>query len=74
MGVIESIKTAVDIFSPVTGVVTRSNLSILDDGRRLVDDPFGDGWMTRIKVEGVNALAGLMSAEEYRKHIESQAT
>lgn len=73
-GAVESIKTAVDILSPVSGVVIESNASIMEDTHRLEADPYGAGWMIRIKMPGKVAPDGLMSADEYLQCIQPPRT
>jgi glycine cleavage system H protein len=73
LGVIESVKAAVDLYAPVTGEVVEVHTGLADDFDTLRRDPYGQGWMVRIKVAGADALSGLLSPEEYRKHTESEA-
>jgi glycine cleavage system H protein len=73
LGVIESVKAAVDLYAPVTGEVVEVNTGLADDFDTLRRDPYGQGWMVRIKVAGADALAGLLSPDAYRKHLESEA-
>jgi glycine cleavage system H protein len=73
LGVIESVKVAVDLYAPVTGEVVEVNAPLADRFDTLSRDPYGEGWMVKIKVAGAGALAGLLSPQEYRKHLESEA-
>jgi len=73
LGVIESVKAAVDLYAPVTGEVVEVNTGLADDFDTLRRDPYGQGWMARIKVAGADALSGLLSPDAYRKHLESEA-
>jgi glycine cleavage system H protein len=73
LGVIESVKVAVDLYAPVTGEVVDVNAPLADNFETLSRDPYGQGWMVRIKVADAGALAGLLSPDEYRKHLESEA-
>jgi glycine cleavage system H protein len=73
LGAIESVKVAVDLYAPVTGEVVEANTGLADDFDTLCRDPYGQGWMVRIKVAGADALSGLLSPDEYRKHLESEA-
>ena len=67
--VLESTKAASDVYAPIGGTVKESNESLKDDPTKVNSDPYGDGWLA--KFEGVNEaeLAKLLSAEEYKKHI-----
>jgi len=73
LGVIESVKVAVDLYAPVTGEVAEVNAPLADHLETLSGDPYGRGWMVKIKVADAGALSGLLSPEEYRKHTESEA-
>ena len=73
LGVIESVKAAVDLFAPVSGEVVEVNTPLADDFETLSRDPYGRGWMVKIRVAGADALSGLLSPEEYRKHLEAEA-
>jgi len=72
-GVIESVKAAVDLFAPVTGEVSEINESLPDDLDTLSHDPYGRGWMVKVKIDSPHALAGLLSAAEYQALIETEA-
>jgi len=48
-GVIESVKTASDLFSPVSGAVVEFNQSMADDPAQVNDSPYGDGWLIKVK-------------------------
>jgi len=71
LGVIESVKAAVDLYAPVTGEVVEVNSSLTDDFDALGKDPYGKGWMVKIKISS-SALAGLMTPGEYQKHVEQE--
>lgn len=65
-GTVEAVKTVSDLFMPVTGTVTEVN-SGLDAQPELVNtDPYGDGWMVKIKVKDTADVEGLLSAEAYQ--------
>jgi glycine cleavage system H protein len=66
-GVVESVKAASDLYLPVAGEVLEVNETLLDQPELLNADPYGKGWILKIRVaEGVGAL---MSAEAYEKHV-----
>lgn len=68
-GVVESVKTASDIYAPVQGKITAVN-EILDDAPETINsDAFGDGWIFQMKIDDVSALEGLLSAEDYMAQI-----
>ncbi len=65
--VVESTKAASDVYSPVAGTVVERNNALADDPGLINRTPYSDGWI--VKLSGVSdaELAGLMSAEEYKK-------
>lgn len=65
LGVVESVKAASDLFSPVSGKVVAVNEKLTDHPEVINHSPFDEGWL--IKVELSEAPAGLMSAAEYEK-------
>ena len=72
-GVVESVKAASDMYSPVTGEVIESNTKLADDLGKLSDDPFGGGWLLKVKVTDPNLSTGLMDFTGYQKHWASRA-
>jgi len=67
-GAVESVKAASDLYMPVGGEVSAVNSALVDKPEILNGDPYGDGWMIKIKVApGVGAL---MSAEAYEKYVD----
>lgn len=67
-GVVESVKAASDLNSPVTGEVLESNTKLADDLEKLSTDPFGAGWLLKIKVADTKLPATLMDRAAYEKH------
>lgn len=71
-GVVESVKAASDIYSPVTGEVIATN-EVLDDSPETVNsDAFNDGWFFKIQPEDTGELDALMSAEEYAQFCDEE--
>lgn len=68
-GVVESVKAASDLYSPVSGTVIEVNQALADDPAGLNDDPMNDGWLIRIEMDTEKELANLMRAPDYRKLI-----
>jgi glycine cleavage system H protein len=67
-GAVESVKAASDLYLPVAGEVTEVNEPLLNQPELLNSDPYGEGWLIKIKVaQGVGAL---MSAEHYEKYVD----
>lgn len=73
VGVVESVKAASDIFSPVTGEIIAINEALSDNPEQVNTDPYGDGWLYRIKLADPEELEDLMSSEEYAEQLEEDA-
>lgn len=70
-GEIESVKAVSDLYSPVNGEVVTINEKIIDDPTKIAADPYGKGWMVKIKVEPGTTLDHLMTLAQYEKQIAS---
>lgn len=64
-GVVESVKAASDIFSPVSGEVVAVNDALEESPELVNSDPYNDGWFFRVKVSDTSELEGLLTAEGY---------
>jgi len=69
IAVVESVKAASEIYSPVSGTVIKSNEDLNSTPEIVNEDPVGKGWFYEIKISNNDELSGLMSEEEYKKHI-----
>jgi glycine cleavage system H protein len=69
-GTIEAVKAVSDLFSPVAGEVVAVNSALDDDPSLVNSDPYGEGWMVRLKIDGADSLADLLDAEAYRTLVE----
>lgn len=67
--VLESTKAASDVYAPISGTVKESNESLKDEPSNVNTDPYGKGWLCKLEKIDESELSKLMSAEEYRKHI-----
>lgn len=67
--VVESVKTASDIYSPVSGEVVAANQKVVDNPAFVNDQPYGDGWFVQIKVSDATELARLLSPADYSAQI-----
>lgn len=67
--VIESVKAAEDVFAPVTGAVTARNESLAKQPERVNSDPFGEGWLIRVKLTDAKELDSLMDADAYAAYV-----
>ena len=66
-GVIEAVKAVSDIFSPITGEVTEVNSELQTQSNLINSDPYGEGWIVKIKIKDPKELDGLLSLADYRK-------
>jgi len=69
VGVIESVKAASDTYAPVSGEVVEINSELEDSPERINDDPYGDGWMYKIKMEDSGEVSDLLDADAYTDSI-----
>ena len=69
IGVVESVKTVADIYSPVSGKVVEINLALKDHPQFINEDPFGKGWIVKIAVRDKSELKGMLSAKDYKKSL-----
>jgi glycine cleavage system H protein len=67
--VVESVKTASDLFSPVTGTVIAVNEAVIDEPEQVNDSPY-ETWLFCIKADDLTELDGLMDADAYQQQIE----
>ncbi len=64
-GTVEAVKTVSDLFMPIGGEVIEFNAELEDNPALVNEDPYGKGWMIKVKVEDASVLDALMSAEAY---------
>jgi glycine cleavage system H protein len=70
-GVIESVKTASDLYAPAAGEVVAVNAALASAPELVNGDPYGEGWMVRLRLEVASAPGDLLDAAAYRAHIEA---
>ena len=68
-GTIEAVKAVSELFSPITGEVTAVNFGLESDATVINKDPYGVGWLIKIKVKNPKELDSLLSAEKYRQMV-----
>lgn len=71
LATIESVKSVSDVFCPVNGEIIEINKELINAPDKLNSDPYGGGWIAKIRVRNKTDLNSLMSAEQYKKYIES---
>jgi len=72
-GTVESVKAVSEIYAPVSGEVLELNAALAQAPETVNKDPYGEGWLIKIKLADAGDVQGLMSAEEYRKYVEEEA-
>ena len=65
-GTVEAVKTVSDLFLPLTGEIIEFNEALEDEPEKVNSDPYGDGWMIKIKISDESEVADLLSAEDYK--------
>jgi len=68
-GVIESVKTASDLFAPVSGIITDVNPRLTDEPQIVNDAPYESGWLIRVNPDNPGDVDQLLTAEQYGDHI-----
>jgi glycine cleavage system H protein len=66
LGVVESVKTAADLFSPVSGKVTETNMTLKDSPQFINEDPYGKGWILKMDLQDKGELKKLLTSEAYQ--------
>ena len=66
IGVVESVKTVADVFSPVTGKVIEINITLRDHPQFVNEDPYGKGWLVKMEIQNREELTGLLSPTVYQ--------
>lgn len=69
IGTIEAVKTVADIYSPLSGEIIEVNDALRDSAELINQDPYGDGWVVKIKISDPSEIDTLLSADDYQKLI-----
>ena len=67
---VESVKAVSDVYAPLSGEVTEVNAALAENPEKINQDPYGDGWMVKVKLSDPSEADGLMDAAAYRKLLE----
>jgi len=65
-GTVEAVKTVSDLFLPLAGSVTEVNPKLNSNPELVNSDPYGEGWMVKMKLDNVSEVEGLMDADAYQ--------
>ncbi|MRI02482.1 glycine cleavage system protein GcvH [Kriegella sp. EG-1] len=68
-GTVEAVKTVSDLFQPLSGEIVEFNESLEDEPEKVNSDPYGEGWMVKIKISTPSEVEELLSAEAYKELI-----
>ncbi len=71
-GTVEAVKTVSDLFMPVGGEVTKVNEALADEPELVNKDPYGEGWMIKIKIADPSELDDLLSGDDYKAMVEAK--
>jgi glycine cleavage system H protein len=69
---VESVKAVSDVVAPLSGEVIEVNQRVVDAPELVNEDPYGEGWLVRVRLSDPAEAAGLMDAEAYRAHVADQ--
>ena len=72
-GSVESVKAVSEIFSPVSGKVDSANESLSDEPEKVNQDPYGEGWMMRVKMSSPGEVDSLLTAAEYEDFTKAES-
>ncbi len=73
VGVVESTKSVSDIFTPVSGTIVEVNDSVVDEPERINKEPYGEGWLVKIKIDQGDQLNALMNAGQYESFVKENS-
>ena len=68
-GTIEAVKTVSDLFAPVSGEVVEVNEALKDSPEMVNKEPYGNGWMVKVKIDNKSELASLLDIDKYREMV-----
>lgn len=69
LGSVESVKAVSEIYSPASGEVTEVNPALADSPEKLNEDPYGAGWLAKLKLSNASEVGQLMTAAEYQTYV-----
>ncbi len=69
-GTIEAVKAVSDLYAPISGEIVEINEHLDDDPALVNSDPYGEGWMIRVRAADPSELDSLMSSSDYQEHID----
>ena len=71
-GTVESVKAVSELYIPISGEIIEVNKAAIDEPGIVNDDPFGDGWLVKVKLTTDEEVKSLMSAEQYAEYVQAE--
>ena len=71
-GTVESVKAVEDLKAPISGTVIERNEAIIADPEEIADDPYGEGWLLKVRIDDPDEINDALSADEYRAQVEGE--
>lgn len=72
-GSIESVKAVEDLNAPISGTVIERNEALIESPELIADDPYGEGWLVKLRINDADEVVDALSASEYREQVEGEA-
>lgn len=69
LGVVESVKAASDVYAPISGEIVERNAKVIESPELVNGQPYGDGWMVKVRLADKGEVGALLSPDDYRAHI-----
>ena len=73
LGVVESVKAASDIYAPVSGEIVERNMKVIEKPELVNTEPYGDGWMIRVRMGTPGEVDSLLTAAEYEDFTKAES-
>jgi glycine cleavage system H protein len=70
---VESVKAVSDVIAPLSGEVVEVNRAVVDAPETVNEDPYGDGWLVRVRLSDPSEADALLDVEAYKRHLDEQA-
>ncbi len=71
-GVVESVKSVSDVFTPLAGLIAEVNEPLLDSPETVNEEPYGEGWLVKLEISNPKDVEELMTAEQYQAYIKEE--
>ena len=71
-GTIESVKAVEDMYAPISGTVIERNEAMIESPELVSEDPYGEGWLLKLRINDADELKDALSANEYRAQVEGE--